>query len=236
MPEASWRADDALSAKLALLHGLMSSSFHSANNDLAGIVTGLELAGRLASQPDLAAILEDTRDATLALSRRLERTARAFRPPRPSERRFEPLTELLSSAERLAHEAYTGPSPEAMSSRVLSPEQPVVVGLYPWLAASAIAALIRNGWEAGSPEVLVTGESEGNSLVVTVTDQGEGIPGDRLHEVVEPFVSSKPHPHWGLGLTQALSCVARHNGALTLVSRGAGQGTRATLFFEVDRR
>ena len=236
MPEASWRADDSLSAKLTLLHGLMSSSFHSANNDLAAIVTSLELASRLASQPDLAAILEETRDATLAMSRRLEQTARAFRPARPSERRFEPLTELLSSAERLAHEAYTGPSPEGMSSRVLSPEQPVVVGLYPWLAASAIAALIRNGWEAGSPEVLVTGEPEGNSLVVTVIDQGEGIPADRLHEVVEPFVSTKPHPHWGLGLTQALSCVARHNGALTLVSRGAGQGTSATLFFEVDRR
>lgn len=236
MPETSWRADDALSTKLALLHRLMSSSFHSADNDLAAIATGLELAGRLASESDLAAILESTRDATLALSRRLEHTARAFRPPRPSEHRFEPLADLLSSAERLARETYSGPSPESMSSRFLSPEQPVVVGLYPWLAASAIAALIRNGWEAGSPEVLVTVEPEGNTLVVTVTDQGEGIAGERLREVVEPFVSSKPHPHWGLGLTQALSCVTRHNGGLTLASGGPGQGTRATLLFEVDWR
>lgn len=236
MPEASWRADDGLTAKMALLHRLMSSTFHSANNDLAGIVTSLELAGHFASQNDLAAILEDTRDATLALSRRLEHTARAFQPPRPSERRFELLADLLLSAERLAHEAYGGPSPEAMSSRVLSPEQPVVVGLYPWLAASAIAALIRNGWEAGSPDVLVTGEPEGDTLLVTVADQGEGIAAERLREVVEPFVSSKPHPHWGLGLTQALSSVARHNGALTLASGGPGQGTRATLFFQLDRR
>ncbi len=235
MPEASWQADDALSARLALLHRLMSSSFHSANNDLAGIVTSLDLATRLAPQGELAALLTDTRDVALALSRRLEHAARAFRPPRPSERRFEPLTDLLSGAERLAREAYMGPSPETVSSRVLSPEQPLVVGLYPWLAASAIAALIHNGWEAGSPEVLVIGEPQGNGLVVSVIDEGEGMPSDRLREVVEPFVSSKPHPHWGLGLTQALACVTHHNGTLTLASAGPGQGTRATLFLEVDR-
>jgi signal transduction histidine kinase len=79
--------------------------------------------------------------------------------------------------------------------------------------------------------------SEGDSLVVTVNDNGPGIPENKLEEVFEPFVRleasrSAATGGAGLGLTLARSIAREHGGDVVLENRWAGGeivGLRASL-------
>lgn len=69
--------------------------------------------------------------------------------------------------------------------------------------------------------------------IITVDDDGPGIPPDRLEEVFEPFVRLETSRNLdtggvGLGLSTARSIVRRHGGDLTLANRTEG-GLRATI-------
>jgi signal transduction histidine kinase len=79
--------------------------------------------------------------------------------------------------------------------------------------------------------------TEGDSLVVTVNDNGPGIPQDKLEEVFEPFVRLEASRNAatggaGLGLTLARSIAREHGGDVVLENRWAGGeivGLRASL-------
>jgi len=74
-----------------------------------------------------------------------------------------------------------------------------------------------------SRRLLVSTSSDDEGGVrVTVTDNGAGIPDDRVEEIFEPFVTSKAQ-RLGLGLAICRSIVADHDGRLAVESRpGSG--------------
>ena len=86
--------------------------------------------------------------------------------------------------------------------------------------------------------------TEGDSFIVTVNDNGPGIPDDRLEEVFEPFVRlegsrSNATGGAGLGLTLARSIAREHGGDVTLENRWAGNqvsGLRASLRSPCEQR
>jgi len=86
--------------------------------------------------------------------------------------------------------------------------------------------------------------TEGDSFIVTVNDNGPGIPDDRLEEVFEPFVRlegsrSNATGGAGLGLTLARSIAREHGGDVTLENRWAGSqvaGLRASLRIPCEQR
>ena len=59
----------------------------------------------------------------------------------------------------------------------------------------------------------------GPYLLFTVSDQGAGIPPHLLQRVFEPFYTTKPKPHKGIGLTETLGIIKGHHGAIQLDSR-----------------
>lgn len=63
--------------------------------------------------------------------------------------------------------------------------------------------------------------------LLIVEDTGEGIPDDRLHQVIEPFFSTRPEQS-GLGLAVVHAIAEQHDGDLTIES-ALGVGTRVTL-------
>ncbi|HEX5705216.1 MAG TPA: PAS domain S-box protein [Pyrinomonadaceae bacterium] len=82
--------------------------------------------------------------------------------------------------------------------------------------------------------VRLTCETEGHNAVVSVTDEGEGIPPEFLPHVFEKFVQadgSKTRSHGGLGLGLALvkSFVESHGGTVSAESAGRGHGSRFTV-------
>ncbi|MDX1781966.1 MAG: ATP-binding protein [Thalassovita sp.] len=73
----------------------------------------------------------------------------------------------------------------------------------------------------------------GDYLLVQVTDQGGGIPPDRLQKVFEPFFTTKgPDRGTGLGLSTVYGIV-KQSGGYVFVDSELGRGTTFTLMFPV---
>ncbi len=68
----------------------------------------------------------------------------------------------------------------------------------------------------------------GNYVVVAVTDQGIGIPGDHLPKIFDPYFTTKQKGS-GLGLATTYSIMKRHEGHITVYS-SLGKGTTFTLY------
>lgn len=76
-------------------------------------------------------------------------------------------------------------------------------------------------------------ELTSDTIRVTVTDSGDGIPADQLPHIFERFyrgdlARSHDHAGSGIGLTIARAIVHAHHGTLTALSDGPGHGTKFT--------
>ncbi|MCH9649247.1 MAG: PAS domain S-box protein [Deltaproteobacteria bacterium] len=78
-------------------------------------------------------------------------------------------------------------------------------------------------------EIRVSLSEEGHRTVVTIEDNGPGIPQERLEKIFQPFFSTKLNRGGtGLGLSISYDIVRRHGGTLN-VSSELGVGTRFTV-------
>ncbi|MFQ5830257.1 MAG: ATP-binding protein [Candidatus Methylomirabilia bacterium] len=98
----------------------------------------------------------------------------------------------------------------------------------------AIEQLLRNACEAlvdreGTIQAVVT--AEGESVSVSISDSGDGIPESILPHVFDPFSSTKGAGEGrGLGLPIVKEITARHGGTVEVRSK-AGEGTTVVLSF-----
>jgi len=70
----------------------------------------------------------------------------------------------------------------------------------------------------------------GGDIVITIQDDGPGIPADRLARLFEPGWSSKGPEHSGLGLSISKDIIDSHNGTISCQSqKGKGTTFRITL-------
>jgi two-component system sensor kinase FixL len=69
--------------------------------------------------------------------------------------------------------------------------------------------------------------TDGRTVQVSVADFGAGVPADKLAEIFEPFVTTKPHG-MGLGLAICRSIIQAHGGRIG-TSNNVDQG--ATFWF-----
>jgi len=101
-----------------------------------------------------------------------------------------------------------------------------------WLNLLVNAAYaVRDGGE-----VRITTRSEGERVVVRVSDTGRGIAPEHLTRIFDPFFTTKPVGEGtGLGLSVTYSIVERHVGEITVESE-QGRGTTFTVTLPVDAR
>jgi two-component system NtrC family sensor kinase len=92
--------------------------------------------------------------------------------------------------------------------------------------------LINNAVDAlgGQGEVVLSIRRADDGVVVTITDNGPGIPEKQLRHVFEPFYSSKGGNHAGLGLAICRETMQNLGGDIAVASH-PGQGTTFTLRF-----
>jgi len=99
--------------------------------------------------------------------------------------------------------------------------------------ATALGNLIANAVKHGGTEVALSIEPVGESLALTVTDNGPGLSPDERAQLTEPFVRGKRSRERqvqgsGLGLSISEAIARGHGGRLVLGSE-PGKGTRAGL-------
>lgn len=77
--------------------------------------------------------------------------------------------------------------------------------------------------------IKITTYSEGKNVVVTIEDNGGGIPKDALNKIFDPFFTTKPvGVGTGLGLSISFNIVDAHGGNIKATSQ-EGKGTKFTL-------
>ncbi len=102
-------------------------------------------------------------------------------------------------------------------------------------AERALGHLLSNAvkFVAAGGRVEVTGAQDGDDVVLTITDDGPGVPVGELDQAFEPFfrgarAEADALPGTGIGLTIA-RMLARRNGGDVHIESTAGRGTRASL-------
>jgi signal transduction histidine kinase len=69
-----------------------------------------------------------------------------------------------------------------------------------------------------------------STIAITITDQGHGIPAEKIGQIFEPFFTTKdPGKGTGLGLAIASSIVQEHQGSITAIPSPIGHGTCITI-------
>ncbi len=100
----------------------------------------------------------------------------------------------------------------------------------PRLLRRMVRNLIENAVRHGAQpvEIELTREGNAGSIVMTIDDQGPGIPEAERERVFEPFYRPSGRPEaaggWGLGLSIVRQIVVRHGGSVSCLARPGGGG------------
>lgn len=221
LAEAEARAEHA--ERLATLGRLLAGVVHEINNPLTAVTMYADaLAGRLGDPADrekAAAILE----AGLRIQR-LARDVVGYARPRPEPDAVHALPELVEAGLRLCRADL-----KASNARLERGDAPARVLGKRELLVQVVVALASNAAAAGQGHrIRVAVEADGDRAVLTVADEGAGMPPEVLARAFEPFYTTAPDRRLGLGLGTARLIVERHGGRLTLAS-APGRGTTATV-------
>ena len=84
---------------------------------------------------------------------------------------------------------------------------------------------------SGTLRVSLGSDPESNSIVLKISDNGQGMPEEEIRNIFEPFFTTKPVGEGtGLGLSVCRSLVREHNGEIEVESK-LSEGTTVTLKF-----
>ncbi len=182
---------------------------------------------------ELKGHLTHIHDAIREAERQLRLLADVFLTPekRPSEP--VDIHRAVRRAIRLVSEAH--PTPDGTKTRpafqfhVKASEVPPVEGNMLEFV-EAFANLMENSLDAmpSGGSIEVTSQTQGEKVLVTVTDQGEGMSEEVRLRCLEPFFSTKGPPHSGMGLTYVVAAIGRYGGTIDIRS-APGTGTTVLL-------
>jgi signal transduction histidine kinase len=209
-------AHNAMEARIAAMLDekdvMLGAIGHDLKTPLAALRVRIESVEDEAERARMAATIEDivrTLDDILSLAR----VGRASEPPERTE------LGALAAGVVEEFEDMGEPATLAEGARVVAP-------VHVTWAKRALRNLVSNALRyGGGAEVAVL--RDGREAVLRVTDNGPGIPQDRLAAMTEPFVRGEASRNRetggaGLGLTLARAIAEAHGGRLVLANRSEG--------------
>ena len=84
------------------------------------------------------------------------------------------------------------------------------------------------------PTVLVSTKKEGDKVVISVKDNGNGIPQKIVDKIFQPFFTTKPTGQGtGLGLSLSYDIIKAHGGEIKVETK-EGEGSEFIIFLPVQ--
>lgn len=215
------------SEKLAAVGQLISGIAHELNNPLTGVVGWTQY---LLSQPlskDVAHHLATINEQALRASKIVQNLLTFSRQHKP-EQRMVNLNEILDST--LALRSYELRVNNVVVERDYATDLPDVA-VDPHQIQQVILNLIINAEQAmlshqGSGKLTVGTEQQQGKVVISVQDNGPGIPPDLRNKIFDPFFTTKPiGVGTGLGLSISFGIVQEHGGRIW-AEDGGGPGAK----------
>jgi two-component system NtrC family sensor kinase len=231
------------SEKMASLGRLAATVAHEVNNPLFGMLTYARLVRKELDKQDLdetgrermrghLEVIERESQRCGDLMRNLLQFARQS-PPQMSEIRMEQV--LGRALELVRHKCALAETALEVDAE---PDLPAVYG-DPAQLQQVLLVLLVNASEAlvkgGEIRVTVHAERKRKRLVVSVRDNGPGIPEEIQSQIFEPFFGTKDNQHrTGLGLAIARGIVERHGGVISVASK-PGEGAEFVVELPLER-
>ena len=229
------RAQEALhrAEKLAALGQLAAGVAHEVSSPAAVVAANLAyLERRIEDGLPRREGLECVRESTVALRRISSITRQLLHAGQVAATVATPRAVALAGAVREALATARARCPAQVDLTESVPPDLWAVGEQEMLH-QVLVNLVVNGAQAvpdGRPgKVEVRGERQGGRAVLTVEDDGAGMPPEVLRRVFEPFFTTRPFgTGTGLGLAVSRGLIAGLGGELRLDS-AVGRGTRAVI-------
>jgi len=160
------------------------------------------------------------------------RDIKTFSHSSDTERESVDLNVLLEAAQRIA-------SPQTKHSAVFEPDYGMIppVECAPREIQQVFLNLLLNAVDARRDDetatVQILTRYNERSVMVTIEDDGVGIPPELIERIFDPFFTTKTAGEGtGLGLALSYEIIRRHHGEIAVESR-PGHGTRFTLVFPI---
>jgi signal transduction histidine kinase len=107
------------------------------------------------------------------------------------------------------------------------PKETVTLDAHPLLLSRLFKVLFENAAQAGAKKVATSAAS--SPLVITIDDDGPGVPAELADKLFEPLATTKQGTGTGLGLSLARRIANAHGAVLALAA--SKKGARFTLSF-----
>jgi len=222
--------------RLASLGTMATGVAHEINNPLAIISEAAGwLKGRVAKDEGLPPQLKDNFSLALGkIESSVERAKRITHQLLSFARKTDSMIqecdvkELLGEVVELTRKA----ADEAKAAMTIESRTETKIWTDPYQLRQVFVNLVSNALQAVEPGGwvrLITGEA-GEEMVITVQDNGSGIPKENLDRIFEPFFSTKPPGKGtGLGLSVSRGLVEKLGGRIEVESR-LGEGSSFRVF------
>jgi signal transduction histidine kinase len=233
--------------RLASLGVMTAGIGHEIKNPLAGIKTSAQVIDRLLAaegtakreeevDPAVAEELGQAAELAQEISNEADRLTKILndllkfgRPRKPRKKPFD-IADTIAHAASLVQPEYLKKRVAliiAVDSREVVADSDQILQVFLNLLLNGLQAVDA---DQGRVEVAaVAGEDPHQSVRVEISDNGSGIPEDKLPHVFDPFFSLR-EDGTGLGLSVVYTLLKQNDASLTITSQ-KGHGTRCALLF-----
>ncbi|HET6614007.1 MAG TPA: ATP-binding protein [Kofleriaceae bacterium] len=206
--------------RLAAIGRLAAGIAHEIRNPLASISGSIELLAAAPAEAD-----DDERALMDIVTREIDRLNHLltdlleYANPRPRQAVPVEVPELCAAAVRAFEK---DPRAAAVTVRVDPGDGDApLVSTDPSKLEQVLWNLLRNAAEAGASHITIATAAAGDRAIITVSDDGPGIPAASRDRLFEPFFTTKRHGT-GLGLATAFAIITEHAGTIEATERAAG--------------